>query len=274
MEARVDERGGTARILVVDDEPSLVDLVRSYLEAEGYVVFAAYDGPAALELAARELPDVVVLDIMMPGFDGIEVTRRLRHFSNAYVLMLTSKTQEVDKLIGLSVGADDYLTKPFSPRELVARVKAMIRRTEMAGTSATGRMSSDIPPPVVFGDLVIDAARHDVRKRGELVHLTPREFELLVTLSAHPGLVFTRNQLLNRIWGDEIYEERLVDVHMAGLRKKLEDDPARPQYIETVRGVGFRFGSRSASSARLTLPAPPGNEPNEPNEQGEASGRP
>ena len=269
----MDERGGTARILVVDDEPSLVDLVRSYLEAEGYVVYEAYDGPSALEVAAREQPDVVVLDIMMPGFDGIEVTRRLRHFSNAYVLMLTSKSQEVDKLIGLSVGADDYLTKPFSPRELVARVKAMLRRTEMAGSAATGRMSSDIPPPVVFGDLVIDAARHEVRKHDELVHLTPREFELLVTLSAHPGLVFTRNQLLNRIWGDEVYEERLVDVHMAGLRKKLEDDPARPQYIETVRGVGFRFGSRSTSSARPTLPTPPTSPTspsNEPNEQDEA----
>jgi two-component system alkaline phosphatase synthesis response regulator PhoP len=259
----LNERASPAKIVVVDDEPSLVDLVRSYLEAEGYLVFEAYDGPSALEAVAREQPDVVVLDVMLPGFDGIEVCRRLRHFSNAYVLMLTSRSQEVDKLIGLSVGADDYLTKPFSPRELVARVKAMIRRTEMAGSAATGRMSSDIPPPVVFGDLVIDAARHEVRKRGELVHLTPREFELLVTLSAHPGLVFTRNQLLNRIWGDEVYEERLVDVHMAGLRKKLENDTARPQYIETVRGVGFRFGSRSTSSAQSSLPTSPSNEPNE-----------
>ncbi|HKP53998.1 MAG TPA: response regulator transcription factor [Chloroflexia bacterium] len=262
----LNERAGPARIVVVDDEPSLVDLVRSYLEAEGYLVFEAYDGPSALEAVAREQPDVVVLDVMLPGIDGIEVCRRLRHFSNAYVLMLTSKSQEVDKLIGLSVGADDYLTKPFSPRELVARVKAMIRRTEMAGSPATGRMSSDIPPPVIFGDLVIDAARHEVRKRGELVHLTPREFELLVTLSAHPGLVFTRNQLLNRIWGDEVYEERLVDVHMAGLRKKLEDDTARPQYIETVRGVGFRFGTRSTSSARSPLPT----SSNEPKEQDES----
>ncbi|HEX9987532.1 MAG TPA: response regulator transcription factor [Chloroflexia bacterium] len=261
----LSERAGAPRILVVDDEPSLVDLVRSYLEAEGYAVFEAYDGPSALEVAARKQPDVVVLDIMMPGgLDGIEVCRRLRHFSNAYVLMLTSKSQEVDKLIGLSVGADDYLTKPFSPRELVARVKAMIRRTEMAGSPATGRMSSDIPPAVVFGDLIIDAARHEVRKRGELIHLTPREFELLVTLSAHPGLVFTRNQLLNRIWGDEFYEERLVDVHMAGLRKKLEDDPAKPQYIETVRGVGFRFGSRrNSSSPQPSSVSPPRNETDE-----------
>jgi DNA-binding response OmpR family regulator len=249
----VEEKSGAAQILVVDDERSLVDLIRSYLEAEGLVVHAAYDGQAALELAARHSPDVVVLDVMMPGLDGIEVCRRLRQFSNAYVLMLTSKSQEVDKLIGLSVGADDYLTKPFSPRELVARVKAMLRRVQMAGSSGSNtggvggasRLPPDVPPPVVYGDLTIDAARHEVRKQGELIHLTPREFELLVTLSAHPGLVFTRNQLLNRIWGDEVYEERLVDVHMAGLRKKLEDDPAKPRYIETVRGVGFRFGPRS-----------------------------
>jgi two-component system alkaline phosphatase synthesis response regulator PhoP len=240
-----------AKILVVDDEPSLVDLVRSYLEADGFVVSEAYDGPSALEVAAREEPQVVVLDVMLPGFDGFEVCRRLRYFSNAYVLMLTSKSKEVDKLIGLSVGADDYLTKPFSPRELVARVKAMLRRAEMGAAQGTAgaRMPPDIPPPLVFADLVIDAARHEVRKRGELVHLTPREFELLVTLSAHPGLVFTRPQLLNRIWGDEIFDERLVDVHMAGLRKKLEDDTVTPRYIETIRGVGFRFGPRSKSSS-------------------------
>ena len=236
-----------ARILVVDDEPSLVDLVRSYLEAEGYLVFAAHDGIVALELAERESPDVVVLDLTLPGIDGIEVCRRLRQFSEAFVLMLTSKSQEVDKLIGLSVGADDYMTKPFSPRELVARVKVMLRRVQMGGAAGMGRRPPDIPAPVVFADLVIDAARHEVLKRGELIPLTPREFDLLVTLSAHPGLVFTRNQLLNRIWGDEFYDERLVDVHMAGLRKKLEDDPANPHYVETVRGVGFRFGPRSTS---------------------------
>ncbi|HVF99401.1 MAG TPA: response regulator transcription factor [Chloroflexia bacterium] len=247
----MEERSSTsAKILVVDDERSLVDLVRSYLEAEGLLVYVAYDGQSALELAAEHDPQVVVLDVMMPGLDGMEVCRRLRHFSNAYVLMLTSKSQEVDKLIGLSVGADDYLTKPFSPRELVARVKAMLRRVQMADSSGSsavgsGRLPPDVPPPVVYGDLTIDAARHEVRKQGELIHLTPREFELLVTLSAHPGLVFTRNQLLNRIWGDEVYEERLVDVHMAGLRKKLDDDPVKPRYIETVRGVGFRFGPRS-----------------------------
>jgi two-component system alkaline phosphatase synthesis response regulator PhoP len=268
-DSEVDERADPVRILIVDDQRSLVDLVRSYLEAEGFAVFEAYDGSSALELAAREEPEVVVLDIMLPGLDGFEVCRRLRQFSNAYVLMLTSKSEEVDKLIGLSVGADDYITKPFSPRELVARVKVLLRRDEMGGVSGlgtgSGRLSPDVPAPVVFGELVIDAARHEVRKRGELVHLTPREFELLVTLSAHPGLVFTRSQLLNRIWGDEFYAERLVDVHMAGLRKKVEDDPASPQYIETVRGVGFRFGARKISPSHSSpSPSSPASPPPEP----------
>jgi two-component system, OmpR family, alkaline phosphatase synthesis response regulator PhoP len=177
------------------------------------------------------------------------------------------------------VGADDYLTKPYSPRELVARVKAMLRRAEMGaaqGTVGAPRLPPDIPPPVVFADLVIDAARHEVRKRGALIHLTPREFELLVTLSAHPGLVFTRNRLLNRIWGDDVFDERVVDVHMAGLRKKLEDAPGAPRYIETIRGVGFRFGARSSwsspppsatqrlpSSAPTELPATPDEKHND-----------
>lgn len=241
----MDARSKQIKILVVDDQRPLVDLVRSYLEAEGYAVYEAYDGPSALELAAREMPEVVVLDIVLPGMDGIEVCRQMRHFSNAYILMLTSKSEEIDKIVGLSVGADDYVTKPFSPRELVARIKVLLRRDEMGGIGGAGvSRPPDIPTAVVFGDLVIDTARHEVRKRGDPVQLTPREFELLATLSAHPGLVFTRSQLLNRIWGDELYAERLVDVHMAGLRKKVEDDPANPRYIETVRGVGFRFGAR------------------------------
>jgi two-component system alkaline phosphatase synthesis response regulator PhoP len=262
----MDERSDPIRILVVDDQRSLVDLLRSYLEAEGFAVFEAYDGPSALELAAREEPEVVVLDIMLPGIDGFEVCRRLRQFSNAYVLMLTSKSEEMDKLIGLSVGADDYITKPFSPRELVARVKVLLRRDEIGGMSGlgtgSGRLAPDVPAPVVFGDLVIDVARHEVRKRGELIHLTPREFELLATLSAHPGLVFTRSQLLNRIWGGEYYAKRLVDVHMAGLRKKVEDDHSSPQYIETVRGVGFRFGARdNAPSRSHSSPSSPPSPP-------------
>jgi DNA-binding response OmpR family regulator len=245
----VEAASSAAKILVVDDEHSLVDLVRSYLEAEGYRVSEAFDGHSALQIAEQERPDVVVLDVMMPGLDGVEVCRRLRHFSNAYVLMLTSKSGEIDKLIGLSVGADDYMTKPFSPRELVARVKAMLRRAEMGAATGAGRMAPDVPEPVVFGDLVVDVARHEVTQGGKIVQLTPREFDLLAALSAHPGLVFTRAQLLHRVWGDEVYDGRVVDVHITGLRKKLDDDPAAPRYIETVRGVGFRFGPRSSSQA-------------------------
>jgi DNA-binding response OmpR family regulator len=230
-------------LLVVDDERSLVELLRNYLEAEGFTVLAAYDGPSALEKARAAQPDLVVLDVMIPGFDGIEVCRQLRRFSDAYVLMLTSKSQEVDKLIGLSVGADDYLTKPFSPRELVARVKAMLRRPR---TLSAQRTEPDVPPPLAVGDLVIDMARHEVLRHGEPIHLTPREFDLLAIMAAHPGMVFTRNQLLRRIWGDEYFDTRVVDVHIASLRKKIEADPAQPRYIETVRGVGYRCGGRRA----------------------------
>jgi DNA-binding response OmpR family regulator len=240
----VEVQHSAAKILVVDDEQSLVDLVRSYLEAEGYTVLEALDGITALQIASHEQPDVIVLDVMMPGLDGVEVCRRLRQFSDAHVLMLTSRSHEIDKLIGLSVGADDYMTKPFSPRELVARVKAMLRRAQSGGMPGAGRGAIDVPPPLIFGDLVIDTARHEVRKGDEPIHLTPREFELLATMSAHPGLVFTRSQLLNRVWGDDMYDKRLVDVHVTSLRKKLEDDSAKPRYIETIRGVGFRFGPR------------------------------
>ena len=233
-------------LLVVDDERSLVDLLRSYLEAEGFTVLTAYDGPSALDQARARQPDLVVLDVMLPGYDGIEVCRQLRRFSDAYVLMLTSKSQEIDKVIGLSVGADDYLTKPFSPRELVARVKAMLRRPRTLGASPT---EPDVPPVLRVGDLAVDLARHEVLRREEPIHLTPREFDLLAVLAAHPGLVFTRNQLLHRIWGDEYFDTRVVDVHIASLRKKLEDDPAHPRYVETVRGVGYRCGERPPGPA-------------------------
>jgi two-component system alkaline phosphatase synthesis response regulator PhoP len=178
---------------------------------------------------------------MLPGIDGVEVCRQLRQFSGAYVLMLTARAEEVDKIVGLSVGADDYLTKPFSPRELVARVKAMLRRPRhVAGSIA----EPDEAPILGGGELEIDEGRHEARRHGEPVPLTAREFALLVTLARHPGRVFTRAQLLERVWGDEYYDDHVVDVHVANLRKKLEDDPAEPRYVETVRGVGYRFGAR------------------------------
>jgi DNA-binding response OmpR family regulator len=227
-------------VLVVDDEPNLVELVSRYLQHEGFAVLSAADGPDALDLVRTRHPDLVVLDLMLPGMDGVEVCRRLRQFSDAYVLMLTARAEEVDKIVGLAVGADDYLTKPFSPRELVARVKAMLRRPRSALHN-----EPDLLPPQQVGDLVIDRARHEVTRRGALVALTAREFGLLSALAAHPGRVFTRGQLLERVLGSEHYDEHVVEVHVANLRKKLEDDPAHPTYVQTVRGVGYRFaGSR------------------------------
>lgn len=234
------------RILVVDDETALVDLVRSYLEREQYEVLTAADGRTALDLARAAQPDLVVLDIMLPTLDGIEVCRQLRQFSDAYVIMLTARTEEIDKLLGLTVGADDYLTKPFSPRELVARVKARLRRPrQVAGTLPGSATPPDDPPvPQHWGDLTIDEAQHEVTLHGQPVELTAREFALLLELARHPGRVFTRAQLLERVWGDTYYDEHVVDVHVGNLRKKLEADLAHPRYIETVRGVGYRFQRR------------------------------
>jgi DNA-binding response OmpR family regulator len=223
------------RVLVVDDEANLVELVQGSLEREGYDVRTAADGPTAVSLTRAIQPDLLVLDLMLPGFDGLEVCRRVRQFSDAYILMLTARAEEVDKVLGLSMGADDYLTKPFSPRELVARVKAMLRRPR------SGTPEPDLPPPRRLGDLVIDTARFEVRKRGEPVALTARELELLATLAAHPGRVFTRAQLLEKVWGSEFYDDHVVEVHVGNLRRKLEDDPARPRWVQTVRGVGYRL---------------------------------
>jgi two-component system alkaline phosphatase synthesis response regulator PhoP len=223
-------------VLVVDDEPNLIDLVTSYLEREDYVVQRAVDVPSAVERARTLRPDLVVLDLMLPGFDGLEVCRRLRQFSDAYVLMLTARADEIDRIVGLEVGADDYLTKPFSPRELVARVKAMLRRPRSAGGALAG------PPPVVsFGDLLIDEGRHEVAVQGKPVPLTPREFAVLTALASQPGRVFTRVQLLERVWGTEYYDDHVVDVHVANLRHKLGETQPATFAIETVRGVGYRL---------------------------------
>lgn len=228
------------RILVVDDELALVELVRGYLEREQYEVLTAADGRTALDLAHTASPDLVVLDVMLPILDGVEVCRQLRQFSDAYVIMLTARTEEIDKILGLTVGADDYLTKPFSPRELVARIKALLRRPRRVGTTLDTH-ADDAPAPQHWDDLTIDEAQHEVTLRGQRVDVTAREFALLLALAHHPGRVFTRPQLLERVWGDAYYDEHVVDVHVANLRKKLETDPAHPQYLETVRGVGYRF---------------------------------
>ena len=231
------------RILVVDDETELVELVRSYLEREQYEVLTAADGRAALELARAAQPDLVVLDVMLPVLDGIEVCRQLRQFSDAYVLMLTARAEEIDKILGLTVGADDYLTKPFSPRELVARIKALLRRPRHASALPQGSAQTpdEGPAPRRYDGLLIDEAQHEVTLHEQPVELTAREFALLLELARHPGRVFTRPQLLERVWGDAYYDEHVVDVHVGNLRKKLEADLAHPRYIETVRGVGYRF---------------------------------
>ena len=222
------------RALVVDDEPPLVALVRSYLEREGFEVFEADDGDGAIERARELDPDLIVLDLMLPGIDGIEVCRRIRAFSDAYVLMLTARVDEVDKIVGLSTGADDYVTKPFSPGELVARIRAMLRRPRESGEAEGVRR---------FGDFELDPLAREVRVGGEPVELTKLEFDLLDALSERPRIAFSRRQLLERVWGPNWFgDEHVVDVHVANLRKKLGDDGARPRYVLTVRGVGYRMG--------------------------------
>jgi DNA-binding response OmpR family regulator len=217
-------------VLVVDDEPAIVELVRGYLERDGFVVASAADGTAALEAVRALAPDVVVLDLMLPVVDGLEVCRRLRSFSDAYVLMLTARSEEIDRVVGLAVGADDYLVKPFSPRELVARARALLRRPRRAAAAA------------VPAGLAVDTARHEVRVDGVEVALTATEFGILAALVRDPGVVVGRSALLDAIWGPEyVGDDHLVDVHVANLRRKLGDDAGKPRFIETVRGFGYRL---------------------------------
>jgi DNA-binding response OmpR family regulator len=229
-----------ARILVVDDEPPIVELVTGYLEREGWEVAQALDGVAALEMARADPPDVVVLDVMLPGLDGIEVCRRLRTFSDAYVLMLTARGEEIDRIMGLTVGADDYLVKPFSPRELVARIKALLRRPRSAGGHAADP-AADGAGRVPDG-LEVDEARRSARVDRAAVDLTALEFNLLAVLARAPGVVQTRASLLEQVWGVEYAgDDHLLDVHIANLRRKLGDEPSAPRFIETIRGVGYRL---------------------------------
>jgi DNA-binding response OmpR family regulator len=231
---------GGLRVLVVDDERALADLVGSYLTRDGFEVSMAHDGQQAIDQARQVDPDVMVLDLGLPRIDGVEVCRVVRTFSDCYIIMLTARTEEVDKLIGLSVGADDYLTKPFSPRELLARVHAMLRRPR---ASTNGREPAQEAPPRVFGALSVDVAGREVHRDGEPVALTRTEFDLLEALSARPAMVFSRRQLVDAVWDESwVGDEHLVDVHVGHLRRKLGDDPSSPRYVRTVRGVGYRMG--------------------------------
>ena len=221
-------------ILVVDDEPKIAALARDYLEHAGFAVLVAGEGRGALALAHSRRPDLVVLDLGLPGLDGLDVARALRRDSDVPILMLTARTDEADRIVGLELGADDYVTKPFSPRELVARVRAILRRTEIATKLADA--------PIRILDVELDPARLRVSIAGRPVDLTRTEFALLATLARQPGRVFTRSQLLDAIHGVafEAYE-RAIDGHVKNLRRKLEPDPAHPRYLLTVHGVGYRF---------------------------------
>ncbi len=237
--------GAGRRVLVVEDELPLATLVGGYLERDGFDVTLANDGLAAVQVARSERPDVVVLDLGLPTLDGVEVCRQIRTFSDCFVIMLTARNDEVDTLIGLSVGADDYMTKPFSPRELVARVNVLLRRAR-AGALTTGDAEE---PPRRFGDLVIDPAAREVSVSGVPIVLTRTEFDVLAALSARPRLAFTRRQLIDAVWGEGwVGDEHLVDVHIGHLRTKLGDDAAAPRFIRTVRGVGYRIGDGAAPS--------------------------
>lgn len=221
-----------AKILVIDDEPSIVNLVTAYLKPEGYEVFTAADGNAGLKAARSYKPDVIVLDLMLPGKDGFEVLSQLRRESNVYVILLTAKTEETDRIVGLSVGADDYVTKPFSPRELVARIKAALRRLQ------PGTGSGSLNQVLAFRHVRIDLGARKVTLDGHPVELTAIEFDLLKALAESRGRVLTREQLLEAVWGGTYYGEmRVVDVHLGHIRRKLGSD----SIVATVRGVGYRF---------------------------------
>ncbi len=229
-----------AKILVIDDEQSLINLVSAYLRPEGYEVYTATDGLSGLKAARSLQPNLIVLDIMLPGLDGLELLAQLRRESDVYVILLTAKTEETDKIVGLAVGADDYLTKPFSPRELVARIKAALRRY---GGSSGGATEQRL---LAFNRLRINPDTRQVWKDDAPVELTTIEFDLLHALAEHRGRVLSREQLLERVWGHDFFgEERVVDVHLGHVRKKIEDNPAQPEFIITVRGVGYRFAAEN-----------------------------
>ena len=226
----------TTRILLVDDEQPVQKLLTFPLEKEGYEVVQALDGQQALQAFDQQQFDLVVLDIMLPRMDGLEVCRRLRAKSRVPIIMLTAKAEEIDKVIGLELGADDYITKPFSMREFRSRVRAALRRAEMVPASEADE------EPLERGEIRIDFAKRRTVLRGEPVELTYVEFEILAVLAHAPGRVFSRDMLLERVWGDSSYRDpRTIDVHIRHLREKLEDDPKNPEYLLTVRGVGYRF---------------------------------
>lgn len=225
------------KVLVVDDEVPLTGVVGSYLEREGFAVSVAHTGPDAVDAAPDDRPDLIVLDVMLPGFDGVEVCRQVRQFSDAYIIMLTAKDEEVDKVLGLSMGADDYLVKPFSPRELIARVRAMLRRPRTSQEDAVAEL-------MAVGGLTVDPEARTVEVDGANVELTRTEFDILAAMVSRPRAALTRRQLIDAVWGPGWYgDEHVVDVHVAHLRTKLGDDASEPRFVRTVRGVGYGMGA-------------------------------
>ena len=223
------------KILIVDDEKNIVDILKFNLKKEGFDTVEAYDGKQALDMVEREKPDLILLDIMLPEYDGFTVCKKIRQTMNTPILMLTAREEEVDKVLGLELGADDYITKPFSPRELMARVKANLRRI----VEDTQKVQSEF---LTCGDLTIDVTRYEIRREGEAVELTLREFELVKFLAMQKGQIFSRESLLEKVWGYEYYGDvRTVDVTVRRLREKLEKVPSKPEYILTKRGVGYYF---------------------------------
>ena len=227
------------RILIVDDERNIVDILKFNLQKEGFDTLEAYDGLAGVEMFEKEKPDLILLDLMLPEIDGFTVCRRIRQTSQVPILMLTAREEEVDKVLGLELGADDYITKPFSPRELMARVKANLRRTTDEAEKAEKKTGV---PTLKAGDLEVDSVQYEVRRAGQVLELTLREFELVRFLVQQKGQVFTRENLLEKVWGYEYYGDvRTVDVTVRRLREKLEHEPSHPEYILTRRGVGYYF---------------------------------
>jgi DNA-binding response OmpR family regulator len=230
------------KVLIVEDESTLLDTLEYNLSRQGYEVYTAMNGLAALEVARRERPDLIVLDVMLPKLDGFEVCRILRPEMNVPIIMLTARTDEVDKVVGLELGADDYLTKPFSMRELLARVKALLRRVRLIREELAAERDQSGAQKLVFDDLTIDLIRHEVLLKGDPLPLKPKEYDLLLFLARNPGATLSRDLILERVWGwDFDGGTRTVDVHIRWLREKIESDPAHHSRIVTVRGVGYRF---------------------------------
>ncbi|NLC67532.1 MAG: response regulator transcription factor [Clostridiaceae bacterium] len=229
------------KILIIEDEKNIVDIIKHNLRKEGFTTIEAYDGEQGLALGLNENPDLILLDIMLPKMDGFEVCKKLRQSVNTPIIMLTAREEEVDKVLGLELGADDYVTKPFSHRELIARIKANLRRTDIDDITA-----NKVSEKIQCDNLVIDISRYEVIRDGEVIELTLREFELVKFLAQRQGQIFTREDLLEKVWGYEYYGDvRTVDVTVRRIREKLERDPSNPQYIMTKRGVGYYFNKGS-----------------------------